>query len=102
MQAGGQRFDPANLHLLSFEKESKQRKLHCFVPASAGRGKEEAKSLHHLKGKKTIKEAKTGPELSWLERSTDNREVGGSSPLGPTSNLVRSWISAFKRLSVEI
>ena len=28
LQAGGQRFDPANLHhLLSFEKESKQRKL---------------------------------------------------------------------------
>ena len=25
-----------------------------------------------------------GPELSWLERTTDNREVGGSSPLGPT------------------
>ena len=27
----------------------------------------------------------TGPELSWLERTTDNREVGGSSPLGPTT-----------------
>ena len=26
-----------------------------------------------------------GPELSWLERTTDNREVGGSSPLGPTT-----------------
>ena len=25
-----------------------------------------------------------GPELSWLERTTDNRKVGGSSPLGPT------------------
>ena len=25
-----------------------------------------------------------GPQLSWLERTTDNREVGGSSPLGPT------------------
>ena len=41
LQAGGQRFDPVN--------------------------------LHH-----------TGPELSWLERTTDNRKVGGSSPLGPT------------------
>ena len=28
-----------------------------------------------------------GPELSWLERTTDNREVGGSSPLGPTNLL---------------
>ena len=28
-----------------------------------------------------------GPELSWLERTTDNREVGGSSPLGPTTNI---------------
>ena len=28
-----------------------------------------------------------GPELSWLERTTDNREVGGSSPLGPTTFL---------------
>ena len=27
-----------------------------------------------------------GPELSWLERTTDNREVGGSSPLGPTTH----------------
>ena len=27
-----------------------------------------------------------GPELSWLERTTDNREVGGSSPLGPTTS----------------
>ena len=44
MQAGGQRFDPANLH-------------------------------------------QTGPELSWLERTTDNRKVGGSSPLGPTNLL---------------
>ena len=26
-----------------------------------------------------------GPLLSWLERTTDNREVGGSSPLGPTT-----------------
>ena len=26
----------------------------------------------------------TGPKLSWLERATDNRKVGGSSPLGPT------------------
>ena len=26
-----------------------------------------------------------GPQLSWLERTTDNREVGGSSPLGPTT-----------------
>ena len=26
----------------------------------------------------------TGPWLSWLERATDNRKVGGSSPLGPT------------------
>ena len=28
-----------------------------------------------------------GPELSWLERTTDNRKVGGSSPLGPTNFL---------------
>ena len=28
-----------------------------------------------------------GPELSWLERTTDNRKVGGSSPLGPTNSL---------------
>ena len=27
-----------------------------------------------------------GPYLSWLERTTDNRKVGGSSPLGPTIN----------------
>ena len=25
--------------------------------------------------------------LSWLERTTDNRKVGGSSPLGPTISL---------------
>ena len=35
--------------------------------------------------------AQTGPELSWLERTTDNREVGGSSPLGPTTFSVREW-----------
>ena len=28
-----------------------------------------------------------GPYLSWLERTTDNRKVGGSSPLGPTNFL---------------
>ena len=41
LQAGGQRFDPANLH-------------HIVL------------------------------YLNWLERTTDNRKVGGSSPLGPT------------------
>ena len=47
-----------------------------------------------------------GPELSWLERTTDNRKVGGSSPLGPTkqrfavgSQSLRDWTlrSGFKR-----
>ena len=29
-----------------------------------------------------------GPQLSWLERSTDNREVPGSSPGGPTIHIL--------------
>ena len=47
-----------------------------------------------------------GPELSWLERTTDNREVGGSSPLGPTTyfllkkkvskeNFIPEWTEVF-------
>ena len=47
LQAGGQRFDPANLHQ---------------------------------------KEVVTGQELSWLEHTTDNREVDGSSPFWPTTS----------------
>ena len=33
-----------------------------------------------------------GPELSGLERTTDNREVGGSSPLGPTNFLLKKEV----------
>ena len=33
----------------------------------------------------TKKWTETGPELRWLERTTENREVGGSSPPGPTT-----------------
>ena len=49
LQAGGQRFDPANLH----QKRS---------------------------------EADMGQQLSWLEHTTDNREVDGSSPFWPTTS----------------
>ena len=50
LQAGGQRFDPANLHQ---------------------------------------KEVVTGQQLSWLEHTTDNREVDGSSPFWPTTSFKR-------------
>ena len=42
------------------------------------------RSLFNLEGTGTL-ECCMGPELSWLERTTDNRKVGGSSPLGPTN-----------------
>ena len=31
-------------------------------------------------------EVKTGQQLSWLEHTTDNREVDGSSPFWPTTS----------------
>ena len=34
-----------------------------------------------------IVEADMGQELSWLEHTTDNREVDGSSPFWPTTSL---------------
>ena len=39
--------------------------------------------LHH--------EVDMGPQLSWLERTTDNRKVGGSSPLGPTTSFENGY-----------
>ena len=36
---------------------------------------------------------KTGLELSWLERTPDKREVGGSSPLRPI-NIIWGYSSA--------
>ena len=40
-----------------------------------------------------------GPYLSWLERTTDNRKVGGSSPLGPTNRLHRACNARYNRIS---
>ena len=45
-------------------------------------------TLFNLEGARWRAANLTGPELSWLERTTDNREVGGSSPLGPTTKIV--------------
>ena len=41
-------------------------------------------ALFNLEGTHRTPKVGMGPELSWLERTTDNRKVGGSSPLGPT------------------
>ena len=43
-----------------------------------------------------------GPQLSWLERTTDNREVGGSSPLGPTTYFLLSKESKQRKLQAWI
>ena len=34
-----------------------------------------------------------GQQLSWLEHTTDNREVGGSSPLWPTTSSLNEVLS---------
>ena len=42
------------------------------------------------------------PELSWLERTTDNRKVGGSSPLGPTRRFAFGFEDLIERSDLQI
>ncbi len=68
-------------------RERKKRE----VPRDAGNS-EELRTGRHRQGEQTSSPSQTGrfkkgSELSWLERAPDKREVGGSSPLGPTRRI---------------
>ena len=39
----------------------------------------------------STKRSRTGQQLSWLEHTTDNREVDGSSPFWPTTSNKMKW-----------
>ena len=44
----------------------------------------------------------TRARLSWLERTTDNRKVGGSSPLGPTRRFAFGFEDLIERSDLQI